>query len=74
MVADKAPKGGLMTLVNLVDVLRFPGLKFLVICMDTVMPTKRRLGCRAATDHSAVSRFGTALAGRGEVRGLLYCR
>ena len=42
MVADKAPKGGLMTLVSL----RFPRLKFLVICMNTVMPTKRQLGRR----------------------------
>ena len=27
-----------------------------------------------APDHSTISRFGTTLAGRGEVRSPLYCR
>ena len=27
-----------------------------------------------APDHSTISRFRTTLAGRGEVRGPLYCR
>ena len=41
-----------------------------------LLPTLRGAGScrRMPPDHSTISRFRTALAGRGEVRGPLYCR